>query len=145
MFKDQNKEVVVLPQGLIPKSEKLIDEDHCNRYREYYDHLVPLVEGGDYPKFDNDCFQKMLNDLRNDIRVIGKDVLADEIIGSFRTCGILEATGQEAPSSIDECLDLLRSNRMKAYAKTSPLSPLRFVFFAVYWVTESHDFNRRLE
>ena len=47
--------------------------------------------------------------------------------------------------SIDEFLDLLKSTRMKALARTSPLYPVCLTFKAVYLVTDSPKFTSRME
>ena len=73
----------------------------------------------------------ILKDVQNDVRVIGKDMLADKIIGVSWTCSTLEETRQEAPESIDECVDLLKCKVVKAFVKTSPLSLIYFVLQAV--------------
>ena len=144
VFSDPKKEFVILPSGLFPMSERGITEKHCNDYREYYHHIVPLTGNIDYHEYNGNIFRSVLKNMHNDFRLIARDVLADMVINAFCACGAREKTGQRCPSSIEECLALLRSDKMKDLAKTNPFFPLRLTFEAVHLVADSPEFARRL-
>ena len=98
-------------------SERGITEKHCNDYREYYHHIVPLTGNIDYHEYNGNIFWSVLKNMHNDFRLIARDVLADMVINAFCACGAREKTGQRCPSSIEECLELLRSNKNERFSE----------------------------